>query len=45
MYPTWIGQPIRCPSLDGGCLGGQGKGLGKGKLERDSVVLGNVCFF
>lgn len=25
--------------------GGQGKGLGKGKLERDSVVLGNVCFF
>lgn len=24
--------------------GGQGKGLGKGELDRDSVVLGNVCF-
>lgn len=39
------GQDRGVPSLDGACLGEQEKGLGRGKLERDSVVLGDVCFF
>ena len=42
---TKHGEDRGISSLHGGCLGVQRKGSGRGKLERDSVVLGNVCPF